>query len=41
VIVEPGARLLHGVTVLDAVDGDGHFRCIPEWRYWSCRTGLE
>ena len=24
VLVEPGARLLHGVAVLDAVDGDGH-----------------
>src|SRR5262245_14946167 len=23
VAVEPGARLLHGVTILDAVDGDG------------------
>jgi hypothetical protein len=30
VIVKPGARLLHGVAVLDTVDGDGHFRCIPE-----------
>src|SRR5437667_12801225 len=24
VLVEPGARLLHRVAVLDAVDGDGH-----------------
>jgi hypothetical protein len=23
--VEPGPRLLHGVAVLDAVDGDAHF----------------
>ncbi len=25
-IVEPAARLLHGVAVLDTVDGDGHFQ---------------
>ena len=24
VLVEPGARLVHGLAVLDAVDGDGH-----------------
>jgi hypothetical protein len=24
VLVEPGARLVHGLAVLNAVDGDGH-----------------
>jgi len=24
-LLQPGARLLHRVAVLDAVDGDGHF----------------
>jgi hypothetical protein len=30
-VVEPGPRLLHGVAVLDAVDGDGlrHMRLVP------------
>jgi hypothetical protein len=24
VLVEPGTRLVHGLAVFDAVDGDGH-----------------
>jgi hypothetical protein len=27
--VEPGAGLLHGVAVLDAIDGDGFCRHLP------------
>src|SRR4051812_6330841 len=36
-VVEPGARLLHGVAVLDAVDGDGlgHFPSLPRRQFRS------
>ncbi|MNF14305.1 hypothetical protein D3C80_2164700 [compost metagenome] len=30
--VEPGARLLHRVAVLDAVDGDRHSHALPALR---------
>jgi hypothetical protein len=41
--VEPGARLLHGVAVFDAVDGDRHGQTpslVVLWQITSGRAAL-